>query len=377
MTQGSGRWWSRWVPGRRPAGALQTAVEDLAREVRSLGEMQRKQASQLKKIRESQLEMDARWQSTLERFQKAATDAQVRQGRDAARVHDKAAARWQALVRESQQYRGIEQKWRVLFARQIDAIIRRLYLAPSDLPPPFDIAASRFRLRSQNEEDGVILALLRHAGTTGRRFVEIGCGRTGGNAAMLAYECGWSGLMVDIGEESVARVRERFAFNPGVVAVRAEVTAANVNGLLQAHGFTGEVDLLSIDIDSYDYWVFEALTACSPRLLVLEYNSAFGPERAVTIPADQPLQDAPKAYRGASLAALEKLARRKGYRLVACENAGVNAFFLRDGVAPDVPGVSASRAFRPSLDRREVAEVPRGGDFFDRPADARFPLIEV
>jgi hypothetical protein len=115
---------------------------------------------------------------------------------------------------------------------------------------------------------------------------------------------------------------------------------------------------LSIDIDSYDYWVLEALTVASPRVLIVEYNAGLGAERALTIPREARLDDVPKQYRGASLAAIEKLARRKGYRLVVCEPTGANAFFLRDDVAPQVPKVSVANAYRPPTDRWSLEETP-------------------
>jgi hypothetical protein len=181
--------------------------------------------------------------------------------------------------------------------------------------------------------------------------------------------------MIDIVPEAIESLRTRFSHNPGVVGVAAAVSAENVNQLLSDQGFSGEVDLLSIDIDSYDYWVLEALSVVSPRVLVVEYNAALGAERAVTIPKHAALDDIPKAWRGASLAALEKLARRKGYRLVVCDPTGTNAFFLRDDVAPGVPGVSAARAYRPAADRWRLDEAAA--------TDARSvttegaPLIEV
>ena len=54
--------------------------------------------------------------------------------------------------------------------------------------------------------------------------------------------------------------------------------------MLEKFGFTGEIDLLSIDIDGMDYWVWEAVSACSPRVVAIEYNWLFGAERAVTHP---------------------------------------------------------------------------------------------
>src|SRR5262249_23499730 len=141
------------------------------------------------------------------------------------------------------------------------------------------------------------------------------------------------------------------------------------------HGFTGEVDLLSIDIDSYDYWVLEALSVCTPRLLVVEYNANFGPTRAVTIPKDQSLSGMPKAYRGASLAALVKAAHRKGYRLVVGDPTGVNAFCLRSDIAPALPALDVSLAFRSIRARADLADDPMP-DNAAAIADT-LPLVEV
>ena len=95
----------------------------------------------------------------------------------------------------------------------------------------------------------------------------------------------------------------------------------------------------------------------------------------MTIPRHATLDDIPKTYRGASLAALEKLARRKGYRLVVCDPAGTNAFFLRDDVAPAVPGVSVAQAYRPAADRLSLEEVAADNGRACIPDGA--PVVEV
>ena len=97
-------------------------------------------------------------------------------------------------------------------------------------------------------------------------------------------------------------------------------------------GFADTWDLLSIDIDGNDYWVWNAIDG-QPRLVVIEYNSSFGPDRAVTIPYDPSFdrfQHHPFGiYHGASIAALAKLGAAKGYALVGGDSNGVNAFFVR------------------------------------------------
>jgi len=120
------------------------------------------------------------------------------------------------------------------------------------------------------------------------------------------------------------------------------------------------------------------MNSCSPRLVVLEYNAWFGAERAVTLPNTPIPMNAPKGYFGASLAALEKLARRKGYRLVFCEDAGVNAFFLRNDLAPDIQGLTPAQAYRPLLDKWDVMDTRvKQIDIYKRIIEHGLPLVEV
>jgi len=146
--------------------------------------------------------------------------------------------------------------------------------------------------------------------------------------------------MFEIDPGRIDRLQRRFA--PAVKVVEAQVTRENINELITANGFAGDVDLLSIDIDSNDYWVWEQLSVCRPRVVIVEYNPLFGTDRAVTIPYDPHFNrrefEVPRAaYYGASLQALAKLGARKGYRLALLEPRGVNAFFVREDLARDLP----------------------------------------
>ena len=271
-----------------------------------------------------------------------------------------------------------EAKWRMVFRRQLNALVRRSALADVALPHPMAIGAQRFRLRSQHEEDGITLALLRAAGVKHRTFVEIGSGSTGGNSGILAYELGWSGLMVDANRKAVDGARQTFAFNPGVCVVKSRLETGTINEFLTRHGVGAEVDFMSIDIDSFDYWLWKAITVVSPRVLVMEYNGLFGRDRAVTVPDGPRPPVAPKGYGGASLAALEKLNRTKGYGLVLCEDAGINAFFLRNDVAPEVPRLTGAQAFRPQLASFDaVGDTEKQVDLFALVAQAGLPLVDV
>ena len=254
--------------------------------------------------------------------------------------------------------------------KMLPAIVRKLYLEDAELPHPYDLLSERFGYRSQNEEDGLLLALFKRIGTTDRRCVEIGCGLNGGNSGFLVGECGWSGLMVDADRHKIETIKIRYAGH-AVIANKHRVTRENVNTIVEMHGFAGPLDFLSLDIDGNDYWVWEALTACSPRVVALEFNWLFGPERSVSIPYDPEFRldrVATRAYRGASLSALTHLAQRKGYRLVASER--VNAFYMRNDVAPDIPAIPVSRGYR----------APKGmdlDDVFTKIDQAGLKLVEI
>ena len=227
----------------------------------------------------------------------------------------------------------------------IDGLVRAAYIDPSSLPYPERLTAGRFRLLSQNQEDGMLWSLFQQIGTTTKTFVELGSGATGGKAAMLAGEFGWTGLLVEGDQGKVEYAGRRF---PRAKAVCAWITPETVNDLLERNGFAGEVDLLSVDVDGVDYWVWQAIAVCSARLVMLEYNSMFGPDRAVTVPYDPKFnrRDHRFCYYGASLSAMTQLSATKGYRLVAVEPTGVNAFFLRNDVAPEIPACDPAHVYR-------------------------------
>lgn len=262
--------------------------------------------------------------------------------------------------------------------RSIESLVRLTAVEPGDLPFPQRLSARRFRILSQGEEDGVIWSIFQAAGVTGRRFVELGCGDNGGNSGFLATDMGWTGLMVD-GSESLVKVMRGRLRGDRTRVLQAWIRREDVNDLIRANGLDGEVDLLSIDIDGNDYWVWEAIDACSPRVLVMEYNTSFGPEASVTIPYDpdfvrDPGGPASGLYYGASLTALARLARRKGYRLVAAEN--VNGFFIRDDVAPEIPAADVSDVYRVyDKEARRVEAMDAG--LFDTLERAGLELVEI
>ena len=230
--------------------------------------------------------------------------------------------------------------------RIVSAVARRTFFDGIDLPPSKLLRSRRFGVVSQNEEDGLLLEIFRQIGITNRRFVEIGCGVNGGNSGFLAQECGWNGLMIDAQQAAVDTVAIRYA-TEDVIAECHKMSRENINTVLGKAGFTGEIDLLSVDVDGNDFWLWDALTVCRPRVVIIEYNYLLGSTVAATIPYDPAffIKAAPtRVYRGASLEAMVRLGRRKGYRLISSER--INAVFLRDDVPSDLPTLSSACAYQ-------------------------------
>ncbi|KAK3582500.1 hypothetical protein CHS0354_024047 [Potamilus streckersoni] len=115
----------------------------------------------------------------------------------------------------------------------------------------------------------------------------------------------------------------------GEIIKKEFITAENINSLFNKYNVPKEFDLLSIDIDSTDYWIWKAIEGYIPRVVIIEYNASFPPTESKVVKYDPNLLWDNSNYFGASLLAYEKLGKEKGYTLIACDKTGTNAFFIR------------------------------------------------
>jgi len=216
------------------------------------------------------------------------------------------------------------------------AVTARGTAIEAPLRDPFDLERFERRVHSQGGEDGVLEALFGLLGTTNRYYVEFGCGDgVQCNTAALRRR-GWQGLLMDgVSAPGAA----------DAVIHAAWITAENIEALFDQHGVPDEPDLMSIDLDGNDYWVWRAIRR-RPRVIVAEYNANLAADRALTIPYDPQHRWAGTDFYGASLLALVQVGREKGYTLVYCTQAGVNAFFVRDDVL-GLPRVDPEALYRP------------------------------
>jgi len=195
-----------------------------------------------------------------------------------------------------------------------------------------------FRKYSQFEEDGILLYIFSLIPPINRKCVEI-CAGDGKecNTANLIINHGWWGYLFDGDEENIQTARRFFGRNKDTFIYpprlqRVWITAENVNAVIEEAGVRGPIDLLSLDIDGMDYWIWKAISVVEPQVVVCETHNPIPPDKALTVPYDPDFVSVSENYRGASLAAMCKLGREKGYRLIGTHRFGFNAFFIKNGV---------------------------------------------
>lgn len=218
---------------------------------------------------------------------------------------------------------------------------------------PRCLARHGYRCTSQNDEDGIIDEIFCRIGTTNRQFVEFGVETGVENNTLQLLLAGWGGLWIEANPSAVGTIRREFAdplAENRLRVVEAFVTAEGIEELLRRGGVPAEPDLLSIDIDGNDYWVWKAISQFRPRVVIVEYNASLGRSARIVQPYDsRAVWDHASMAFGASLGALEVLAQQKGYALVGCNLTGVNAFFVRADCVGDkfLSPFTAAQHFEP------------------------------
>jgi hypothetical protein len=195
-----------------------------------------------------------------------------------------------------------------------------------------------YRVHSQNGEDGIIAEIFNRIGTTNKFFVEFGAGSGVENNTAFLLIKGWSGLWIESDRSRFKAIYQKFAFLMGrsLKAVNIFINTDNIESILQENDVPQEFDLLSVDVDGNDFWMWNAISWFKPRVVVIEYNSIFPPDIDWVIKYNQNFKRVGyTSFFGASLKALEKLGTRKGYTLVACDLRGINAFFVRTDLIGD------------------------------------------
>lgn len=244
-----------------------------------------------------------------------------------------------------------------------------------------DVKDAGFRCYSQFEEDGIILYLLSIVGFGNRTVVEM-CSGTGNEcmAANLIINHGFKGFLFDGDKSNISIAKEFFARNKDCLLVGPEINQAwitkdNVNKLLLNSGIKGEVSLFSLDMDGVDYYIWEAIEVISPRICVFETHNIVPTDLSLTIPYSDNFfafnkVGAEQDFRSASLLAMDKLSKEKGYTLVGSHRHGFNVFYVRNDLLNDLLP-------RPNLDDIHDNEWTRFSQRERWPLAKDFPWINI
>ena len=217
--------------------------------------------------------------------------------------------------------------------------------------PTRNLADMEFKVFSQFGEDGIIQYLIRHVPIKERVFVEFGVeDYTESNTRFLLQNNNWDGLVIDGSARNIDYIKsDRVYWRHSIKAECAFIDRENICSLIQKNGISGDIGLLSIDIDGNDYWVWEKIECISPRIVICEYNSIFGPRARISVPYNKFFMRSKahftNLYWGASISALDYLAQKKGYSLLGSNSAGNNVFFVRNDLRGSLPVQSPAQAY--------------------------------
>lgn len=195
---------------------------------------------------------------------------------------------------------------------------------------------------SQNGEDGIINEIFTRIESTSKICIEFGAwdGKHLSNTWNLWANNHWSSILIEGDKKKYKTLEESVGRQKNVTVINRYVQPYGENSLdaiLERQNITETIDLLSIDIDGNDYYIFEGIKKYYPRCIIIEFNS--------TIPPEIDYVQNPGEYMGCSARALVRLAESKGYELVACTD--TNYFFVlkTEFAKLDINNVDLMRVF--------------------------------
>lgn len=249
-----------------------------------------------------------------------------------------------------------------------------------------DIHLNEFKVFSQNGEDGIIQFLLSKVPIERKIFVEFGIGTYDEcNTRFLIKNNNWKGLVIDGSSQYIQKLqKDSLYWKYNLQSICSFITKDNINQLISSKNIIGDIGILSIDIDSNDYWIWQAIDCISPRIVICEYNSLFGANKNVTTIYNPNFVDTEvhfsALYWGASIGAFNYLAKQKGYSLVGSNTMGNNIFFVRNDVLGEVTTYTPEEAHVKSQFR--ISRDPNGNlTFLDAESGLKLiqdmPLYEV
>ena len=198
-----------------------------------------------------------------------------------------------------------------------------------------------FKVFSQFGDDGILQYLIKNIDIKNKTFVEFGVENyEEANTRFLLENNNWDGLIIDSSSKHISHIKKQNYYWKFKLKVQESfITIENINNTLEKNKINGEIGILSIDIDGNDYWIWKAINQVDPQIIVIEYNARFGKTNSVSIPYEEKFnrsnnKKSKNIIYGASLEALHKLGKSKGYSLIGTNLNGNNAYFIKNNLLP-------------------------------------------
>ncbi len=222
-----------------------------------------------------------------------------------------------------------------------------------------------FQIFSQFGDDGIIQYLINKIEIQNKIFIEFGVENyKESNTRFLLINNKWSGLVIDGDTKNIDFIKSDVIYSNFDLHVECSfITKDNINNIIAnflKRGYPSEIGLLSIDIDGNDYWIWKEINNINPVIVIIEYNSLFGPEKPWTIPYQDDFYrlkiDPLFQYWGVSIAALCHLGEDKGYDFIGCNSQGNNAYFIRKDKRGIFRKLSAAEGYNKALFREYLPD---------------------
>lgn len=174
------------------------------------------------------------------------------------------------------------------------------------------------RPRGFSDEEALVTRYLASLPIAHRYCVDIAAqDGIGGSQTLALFKSGWHGVAVEYDAKVFATLAAFYSAFDEVALVRAKVTPASVRDLLRAAGCPRDFGFLSLDIDSYDYFILEQILAeFRPTVMCVEINESIPPPLRFTVCYDPGQFWRGDHFQGQSIAQCDALCRKHGYQIL-------------------------------------------------------------
>lgn len=179
---------------------------------------------------------------------------------------------------------------------------------------------------SQNGEDGIIEELLLRLNIDDGWICEFGAwdGKVFSNTFNLIENKKFKAVYIEGDKHKYNDLLKTVEKFPNIIPINAYVEYNNnlnsLDNLLKSTDIPNDFDILSIDIDSFDYQIWESVLVYKPKIVIIEINSSVDPNNAYWIHTHM-------KYQGTGFKPMYELGIKKGYKFILHTG---NMIFIRE-----------------------------------------------